>query len=763
MLPFMTQPTVAPACYVPPADPSAALLLSGVSSYLKRINPTASNLRRGTLLAWIDRRTFGAQQTLWCCWDATTTQYTAVLLLADDRLEIRDGGATVRLSKITSRKFRSSGPLHIAVQFDMDAAQEDRVKLFVNLEPIRDWNPGTVPGSIDMCFNQTGTGWANQIGAYNNGTNYGFGGLIHEIIWVDGRLISPTSVATVNIHGVAVPRSRAEVAMAVGDVGINGWWLDFSEKINPGKDISGKGNHFTAVNIDGTGKDTVISTPNNVYATLNPVYPPYPGYTNTYGKGGLTFQASGGFSAARATIPFPGRGKWFVRGTATARGNVAFGLIPTRQGWGAAAQPIGYQTGEVAKVYGGGFFAGTSSYLWSMDATANSTDLLAVDVDAGKAWWGNETSAGAVTWYSAAGAATGDPANGLNPTWTFTPGTSYTYVASGTSGVTVTVDFGQGSIAGRPAGYSSLCTSLLPEPDIKDPAEAFAQATATGADIVAVLDAAAAHWNGQWVEIIKRSDASEDWRVRFSDDPGNAWATNNALAKAAAPALAAAGNYVGYRLRVGARYGVYTAEVDHATGTATTVSHGLNTARNVVIATRVSVGGGSRYLRHPDMDAGKLMVMGSASPGCVGDASLTDFAANSFRIAASAPSGVYRVVVLAERHGLLSLTAHTGNGAADGAFVPTDVLPHLAMIVETTTSGDVRVWDAARAPGNPVAVSSTLTSAAMESSAAAVDFVVGGVKLRSSAAILNGSGTKYLGVVWGRPVGGVCVAPATAR
>lgn len=314
-----------------------------------------------------------------------------------------------------------------------------------------------------------------------------------------------------------------------------------------------------------------------------------------------------------------------------------------------------------------------------------------------------------------------------------------------------------------PAGAVSARTASLPEPDIKDPAEAFAQVTATGADIVAVLDAAAAHWNGQWVEIIKRRDASEDWRVRFSDDPGNSWATSTTTAKGPVAALAAGGAYVGYRLRVGARYGVYTAEVDHATGTATTVSHGLNTARNVVIATRVSVGGGSRYLRHPDMDAGKLMVMGSTSPGCVGDASLTDFAANSFRIAASAPSGVYRVVVLAERRGLLSLTAHTGNGAADGAFVPTDVLPHLAMIVQTTTSGDVRVWDAARAPGNPVAVSSTLTSAAMESSAAAVDFVVGGVKLRSSAAILNGLGTKYLGVVWGRPVGGVCVAPATAR
>lgn len=43
------------------------------------------------------------------------------------------------------------------------------------------------------------------------------------------------------------------------------------------------------------------------------------------------------------------------------------------------------------------------------------------------------------------------------------------------------------------------------------------------------------------------------------------------------------------------------------------------------------------------------------------------------------------------------------------------------------------------------------------------DFVPGGVKMRGSDSSINSSSFDHLSAMWGRPIGGVCVAPATAR
>jgi hypothetical protein len=335
-----------------------------------------------------------------------------------------------------------------------------------------------------------------------------------------------------------------------------------------------------------------------------------------------------------------------------------------------------------------------------------------------------------------------------------------------------TINFGQRPFAyAPPVGFKPLCTDNLPEPDIKDPGEAFVQVATTGANMDALLNTMTGHWNGApYVEIVKRRDASEDWRVRFSDDPGNSWATNNALAKAAAPALVSEGAYVGYRLRVGARYGIWTAEVPHTTGTATTVTHGLNTTRAAVIVTRVSAGGGDRYYRHPDLSAGYLLKLNSNSLAA-SDGTLTSFGANSFQIAAGAPSGTYRVLVMAARAGYLCLGAYaaTGVAGAGGPFLAMDIAPLLLIQRRYNAAASYEVLDVVREPANPTFKDLLLNAPNAENTNSnQFDFVVGGVKCRtdpanSDSADSNASGGQHVYIAIGRPVGGVCVAPVPAR
>jgi hypothetical protein len=332
----------------------------------------------------------------------------------------------------------------------------------------------------------------------------------------------------------------------------------------------------------------------------------------------------------------------------------------------------------------------------------------------------------------------------------------------------MSVDFGQFGFAPS-TGFKALCTNNLPEPDVKDPDEGFAAEIATGANLPAVLDAATAHWAGAgYVEIIKRRDAAEDWRVRLSDDPANAWAFNNPNAKAAAPALAAGGSYVGYRLRVGAKYGTYTAEVEHVNGAATTVTHGLATARNAVIATRVSVGGGDRFYRHPDLPAGKVFKLNSDAAAVV-DATIANFGASSFEIAAAAPSGTYRVLALAEVPGWVSFGKYAHTSTVDGAFIASDILPELLMVKADKAGYQHVIYDAARDPYNPANHALFPNTPNGEgvytnpSNGDLFDLDVGGAKGRGYGGSTNTPTATGYTVQIGRPVGGVCVAPATAR
>ena len=747
MMPFMTQPTVAPACYVPRYTIAQSQIFDG-DAYLHRVQ-VAGNRTTWCGHTVLYRNALGVQQ---CVFAAHTGNGTIASLdfLADDRLlfGVDIGGSTAHL--ITKRKFRDLGPLPITWGIETGhGTVTDRLRLYVGLERLTDFDVAAYPAqNSPWAVNQADvTLFLGQNTYYNSR----FARLtMAPTILLDGIPPDPVLFGEYNIHGVWVPKRPV---FTLDQYGPNGWFLDFSDPLNPGKDVSGKGNHFTAVGFDATGKDSVASTPTNVYATLNPlaewssnVAVSNGGLTAT---GVSTTDSGNGVATLAANVPTYFEARLDAVNSQSTGVGLVKTVFPPNTGavdgvatWWVSLRQIRDAKGQV---------------VGSLTGASGDVAMVAYDPVLGYVWFGKNG-----TWFN-----DGKPDAGTNPSVTGVPSGArpcVNVVALG-SASQITVNFGQRPFAyAPPIGFKTLCTDNLPEPDIKDPAEAFVQVATTGANMDGALTALTAHWGGApYVEIVKRRDASEDWRVRFSDDPSHAWATNNALAKAAAPALAVAGDYVGYRLRVGARYGVWTAEVEHVTGTATTVSHGLNTNRNAVICTRVSAGGGDRYVWHPDMAAGILGKLNSNIQPTA-DGTLTAFSATSFQIASAAPSGTYRVLVLAHRPGWLEIGSYKGNGTADGAYDAMGIAPLWQLIKRLDNSGAWMQSDTAHSPTNPMVKHFDMDKPNSEINAGYdLDMVVGGVKYRTNGYSSNDAGGTYLRIAIGRPVGGVCVAPATAR
>lgn len=679
MLPFLSQPAVALACYVPRAPIEQSQLFNGSQTLT-----AAAALGGGTFACWIQRHALGAM--------------TIVGGLAFDAADVLNG---------------STGKYRDLSGFSLVVANADGV--YVDLVQV-----------------------ASGVASFGSVIGSGLKAAMAEVIFLSGDAhVLPTEFGALNIHGEPVPIATSFDA---AEFGAKGFHLDFANPLAPGNDISGLGHHLTPSGFDGAGKDTVASSPTNVYATWNALVPGAVALSN--GNTTAYYNASGANSLAVTSL-FAWSGKYRAQVTIDTA-NMFIGVVGTSVGTSSApstqSPAVWYRSDSGQKIVNG------VASLYGAAYVAPNVITIDLDLDGQTV----EFSKNGVSQGVIALPVSGQP-------WAFACS------QTGLAAWRATINCGQSSGYTAFPVYLPLCTENLPEPEVKDPAEGYAAETGTGADILTSLNASTDHWNGAaYVEIIKRRDAVESWRWRFSDDPTQVIASDNANAKAALPALEAGGFYVGHRLRVGKRYGVWTAEVTHTTGTPTTVTHGLATARNAVIATRVSAGGGDRYFRHPDMTVGHLMVLNGLAGSAPGT-SITSFGADSFQIGGGATSGTYRVLVLAERAGLLALPTYTGNGLPDGAFGAADILPLWLWMFKSTNVGGRRMWDAVRNAVNPASIFSAFNEPAIEGTSYPLDFVVGGVKARTADNAVNGLDDKHHLVMWGRPIGGVCVAPATAR
>ena len=315
-----------------------------------------------------------------------------------------------------------------------------------------------------------------RLGSRNDGS-YNFDGYMADVHLVDGSIVAPSSFAEAHTGtGQWLPKKY------IGGYGTNGFRLTFEDNSGTtattlGKDSSGNDNNFTPNNFSvaaAPANDSVTDTPTNNYCTLN-----------EFSDASDIEIKEGNLTCVSGTDSWPtiygthgaSSGKFYfeVKSTDTTR-------------WGVGWSPVSYKEGNSwSDTTSDGYFAysadpltryatGTGTAINGNPAFTSSNLLqVAIDIDAGKIWYGVDN-----TWVNDDSGNAGNPAAGTYPINTFTGGTRMFPKVINNLG-TCTFNFGQQGFAHTPpAGFKELSTKNLAIPTIKKGAKNFDSVIYTG-------------------------------------------------------------------------------------------------------------------------------------------------------------------------------------------------------------------------------------------------------------------------------------------
>ena len=208
------------------------------------------------------------------------------------------------------------------------------------------------------------------------------------------------------------------------------------------------------------------------YATWNPLGP---GGTSTYGtfsNGNLDASLPASGKALAQTI-FPESGKWYCEMKFVSGGGAGGGLRIGVINENNIAKDLGSTADSWAYLADGRKYHNGSAPSYGVSSAPGDTLMMCLDIDAGKLWFGKNGS-----WM-----ASGNPAAGSSPSFTFTAGQKMSFSAQSGSGTVqvITTNWGQREwLYNAPSGFKALCTANLPTPTIADGSDYFDVSLWTG-------------------------------------------------------------------------------------------------------------------------------------------------------------------------------------------------------------------------------------------------------------------------------------------
>ena len=533
------------------------------------------------------------------------------------------------------------------------------------------------------------------------------------------------------------------------------------------------------------GFDSMIDTPTNYtaspnnggnYCTLNPL-DTIVSLTN----GNLETNTSSGWQSTRATFGMSS-GKWYWetqnKQTAAAILGISGNSAPMTSGliFGSNANPAWAWAGANR------YFNGSSAGTGLSNHSATDIVMYALDVDAGKLWFGRNG-----TWYDSSWGSTGNPATGANATVSGLSTTeTWRPAASFFNGAAV-FNFGQRSFAHTPpTGFKSLCTTNLPDPTIADGSAAFDTLTYTGnattgtsitglnhsPDLLWIKSRSSTQWHYlvDTVRGVTKNVASNDTypeetrtnRLLSFDSNGFTIGNNNTVNennqgfvawswKAGTSTANNTDGTITTSVRVSPTNGFSIATYTGNGNANQTLGHGLNAAPSFVLikdrtssqnwavlhtsaGTLGTLDGGTNY---------KLLELNAGA--AARDASYNTIwhpTSTTVKIGEGASSAHwtnkngddYVMFSWAPVDQYSSFGAYVGNGSADGPFIYTGFRVRYLLQKRTDSSGSWAIKDAAREPYNVVDTrlyADGTNSDMQQTSFHEVDFLSNGFKVRS--------------------------------
>ena len=389
---------------------------------------------------------------------------------------------------------------HCVFQFNSaDGTSANRMKMWVNGEQITAFATSSYPPQNNLPgWNEDGfiAAVGSVIGNANTPTyEYGWDGLMAEVHFIDGQGLTPADFGETDED-----TNQWNAIKYTGTYGNNGFFFEFKDSANMGKDTSGNSNNWGVTDL--AVYDQFFDTPQNstggnfcTWNWLGSLNEPAFAY-NTISEACLkaTNHTSTGNDNFFGTI-MPLGGKWYAEcrvGQETSKWQ--FCLFNQHHSAEATAP---YFTDAIRWRSDDGYidkeYAGWTA--WGSTFTTGDILMIAWDQDNHKMWFGKNG-----TWEQS-----GNPATGANPaatmsitpyknTWTM--GINY----EDTSANNGTANFGQdSSFAGTetaqnntdgegngdfyytpPTGHLAVCTNNLPDPSIALPVEYFSNIIYTG-------------------------------------------------------------------------------------------------------------------------------------------------------------------------------------------------------------------------------------------------------------------------------------------
>ena len=353
------------------------------STQLLRTQETPTSTNKYTWSAWIKRGTITNGQVLvYNYLDSNNRGY--VMLEGADKLFFYDKyGGSEQTNVYSTRVFRDTfGWYHIHIKADSTQASEsDRFQVHINgvLETLSGSGSGTIISQNDTLGFAGASGCLVALGSNADSVANCFEGIMTHVYYVDGLALPYTDFGSID---TTTGEWKINTSPTISDYGNSGYLMLKDD--NSVNDDSGKGNNFA---VTGTLTKTE-DCPDNVFATINPLYK----HSATYANGNLKSTnasnkfggvASIGVSAGKYYAEFKYGSASNQNGAVGIYGNPLNGSYDN-QGVGKDGNSYSYRSDDGNKV-----IANTASAYGNTFASGNIISI-ALDLDNNKLYFAKD-------------------------------------------------------------------------------------------------------------------------------------------------------------------------------------------------------------------------------------------------------------------------------------------------------------------------------------------------------------------------------------
>ena len=285
-------------------DVANSVRFDGSNAYMTRTMGTPTNADKFSFSFWVKRSKLSAQQSIFRSTNGNNDSH--VTFRSGDTLDFQEYGGLSTIGEIeTNQKFRDvSAWYSILLVWDSgNSTAGNRMRMYVNGTEVTSFGTDSNPSqNADSFFNKSGEPLHFGRTDYSGGANY-FSGYICEMVMCDGQALVPSDIGEFDSDS---PNIFKPIDVSGLTFGNNGFYLDFEDSSDLGKDVSGNGNHFTESNFSATDQSTDTCT--NNFATKLGVFQT----ATTFSQGNLvSTHSSNAWAWSPASMSFT-NGKWYA-------------------------------------------------------------------------------------------------------------------------------------------------------------------------------------------------------------------------------------------------------------------------------------------------------------------------------------------------------------------------------------------------------------------------------------------------------------------